>query len=346
MENIIYSSHPIKSFYKFGASKGFLEGEHIVYTKKKLWFFDHNFSLSSPFGWLGKLLRGSIKKIGASKVIYFDTSQGMFGTNVTFGYKAGGGDDSEINLTLSSTNIEILKEFISERGGVIGSQLEGDTFKTLFPFFQPKRWLSYREKITVGEDGIGHTRKSWFKTRNSYMEYESIKVFSVYGGLFSKHIVLLGDVTITTIEGLSPMNIKLVKDKLEKFNLTKQNGKYYKPALLSGKRKLINSPSYLLTDEGVFCKVKKEIKYLPYKNINSFHKCSKKGHEEKGLFFKKCKGWKELFAPIVISGTRTDARKGEGGNIHMSVPGIAFYRWRTLLLFNGSLKRKLMNNCK
>lgn len=333
MENVIYKSTGLNSFIKMGSSKAFLEGDEVVYTKKKFWFFDHTFSLGWPFKWLANILRGKIKKIKASKVIYFDTSKGISGTKVSFGYKAGGGDDSNLDLSLSNTNTEVLKKFIFENGGNIGAQLGGITFKTNFPWLSPKRWLSYREVLTIAENGIGHTRKSWFKTRNSFLPFESINTFC-YNGSINKDILLLGDTTISLVEKISNSNNEKIKKKLLDKGILATKGRKYFPAILSFKRGL--SPDVLITTEkGVLFKSKKLIGgqtniFLGYDEINEFKK----------------HGWFKLFAPISIEGIRVDARKGEGGNVNILIEGIAFYRWCTLLFFNGSLKSTLKSKCR
>lgn len=334
MENVIYKSTGLNSFIKMGSSKAILDGNEVVYTKKRCWFFDHTFSLGFPLRWLANLLRGKIKKINASKVIYFDTSKGVSGTKVSFGYKAGGGGDSNLDLTLTSNNVEVLKRFIIENGGNVGATLGGITFKTIFPWLNPKRWFSFREVITIGEKGIGHTRKSWFKTRQSFMPFESINMYC-YNGVINKDILLLGDTTINLVEKLSNTNNdKLKKNLLEK-GVTSTKGRKYLPALLSFKRGL--SPDVLITTEkGVLFKSKKLIGgqsniFLGYDEIKKFKK----------------HGWAKLFAPVSIEGRRVDARKVEGGNvINIQIKGIAFYRWCTLLFFNGSLKSTLKRNCK
>ena len=105
MEKVIYKSTGLNSFLKMGASKAILDGNEVVYTKKKFWFFDHTFSLGWPLKWLANILRGEIKKLNASKVIYFDTSKSLSDIKVSFGYKAGGGDYSNLDLALTSSNI-------------------------------------------------------------------------------------------------------------------------------------------------------------------------------------------------------------------------------------------------
>jgi hypothetical protein len=191
--------------------------------------------------------------------------------------------------------------------------------------------LSYREVIVIGDDGIGHTRKSWFKTRNSFVPYESIKLFA-FNGLLSKKVNILGDTSIFSLEGMSNSNFKKIKEKLTKFNLSSEKGRFYKPAILSGKRGF-NSSYYLLSEDGIFCKQKKligdsDIQFLPYKNVTEYTR----------------EGWIKLFSPVTIKGTRTDARKGEGENIVMHVEGISFHRWKYLLFFSGSLRRILKSN--
>jgi hypothetical protein len=328
MEQVIYKSTGLNSFIKMGSSKAILNGNEVVFTKKKIWFFDHTFSLGFPLKWLANLLRGEIKKINASKVIYFDTSKAVSGTKVSFGYKAGGGDDSNLDLTLTSNNVEVLKKFIIDNGGNVGATLGGITFKTNFPWLNPKRWLSFREVLTVSENGIGHTRKSWFKTRQSFLPFESINTYC-YNGVINKDILLLGDTTVSLVEKLSNSNNEEIKKTLQEKGVTATVGRKYLPAILSFKRGL--SPDILITTQkGILFKSKKLIGgqsniFLRYDEINKFKK----------------HGWYKLFAPISIEGSRVDARQGEGKDINILIEGIAFYRWCTLLFFNGSLKSKL-----
>jgi hypothetical protein len=328
MEQVIYKSTGLNSFIKMGSSKAILNGNEVVFTKKKFWFFDHTFSLGFPLKWLANLLRGEIKKINASKVIYFDTSKAVSGTKVSFGYKAGGGDDSNLDLTLTSNNVEVLKKFIIDNGGNVGATLGGITFKTNFPWLNPKRWLSFREVLTVSENGIGHTRKSWFKTRQSFLPFESINTYC-YNGVINKDILLLGDTTVSLVEKLSNSNNEEIKKTLQEKGVTATVGRKYLPAILSFKRGL--SPDILITTQkGILFRSKKLIGgqsniFLRYDEINKFKK----------------HGWYKLFAPISIEGSRVDARQGEGKDINILIEGIAFYRWCTLLFFNGSLKSKL-----
>lgn len=329
MEQVIYKSTALNSLRKMGSSKAILNGNEVVYTKKKYWFFDHTLSLG--WKWLADKLRGEIKKINTSKVIYFDTSIAVSGTKVSFGYKAGGGDDSNVDLILTSDNVEVLKKLIIDNGGNVGAELGGKSLKTNFPWSNPKRWLSYREVLKIGEKGIGHTKKGWFKTRQSFLPFESINIYCS-NGVLNKDILLQGDVTISLIEKLSNSNNEKLKKILEKKGVTSTQGRKYLPALFSGKRGL--SPDVLITTEsGVYFKSKKliggqESTFLKYEEINKFKKI--------GAF--------KIFAPILIEGMRADARKGEGGEVEILIDGIVFYRWNTLLFFNGSLKRKLKSN--
>ena len=150
-----------------------------------------------------------------------------------------------------------------------------------------------------------------------------------YNGVINKDILLLGDTTISLVEKLSNTNNDKLKKILIEKGVTSTKGRKYLPALLSFKRGL--SPDVLITTEkGVLFKSKKLIGgqsniFLGYDEINKFKK----------------HGWYKLFAPISIEGRRVDARQGEGGNVNILIEGIAFYRWCTLLLFNGSLKSTL-----
>lgn len=344
MKNII-TQNIINQLLSLSSKKLELTPEKIIFTSKRFWLFSHEFKLFWGLGWLADLLRGDFKSLNIDKIIYFDKNRVLNGIKVSTGYKAGGGDDSNLDFTLNNkSDIKILEDHILSYGGKLGgASIEGDKIKTVFPFTNPKRWLSYREVIVVGEEGIGHTKKSWFKTRNSFLPYNSIKLFS-YSGMINKRINVLGDTSLFLTESISASNFKLIEDKLSKFDLNSEKGKFYKPAILSGKRGF-NSSYYLVTSEGVFCKQKKlagasTIQFLPHKNITDFHKCS--SENDNPIKCTGCKkGWASLFAPIVIKGTRSDARAGEGGSVRMMVQGIAFYRWNTLLFFTGSLKRTL-----
>ena len=326
----MYKYNFINQLLCLGSKKLELTPKELVLTSKRLWIFTHEFKLFWGLGWLANFLRGEHKFLNINKIIYFDKNRSITGIKISTGYKAGGGDDNNINFILNkNSEIEFIEQHILEHGGKLGgSGIEGEKIKTTFPLTNPKRWLSYREIIVIGNDGIGHTKKSWFKTRNSFVPYKSIKLFA-FNGLLSKKINILGDTSIFSTEGMSNSNFKKIKEKLAQFNLSSEKGRFYKPAILSGKRGF-NSSYYLLSEDGLYCKQKKligdsDIQFLPYENITSYER----------------EGWFKLFSPVYIQGTRTDARKGEGGNIKMTVEGISFHRWKYLLFFNGSLRRTI-----
>lgn len=326
----MYKYNFINQLLCLGSKKLELTPKELVFTSKRLWIFTHEFKLFWGLGWLANFLRGEHKFLNINKIIYFDKNRSITGIKISTGYKAGGGDDNNINFILNkNSEIEFIEQHILEHGGKLGgSGIEGEKIKTTFPLTNPKRWLSYREIIVIGNEGIGHTKKSWFKTRNSFVPYKSIKLFA-FNGLLSKKINILGDTSIFSTEGMSNSNFKKIKEKLAQFNLSSEKGRFYKPAILSGKRGF-NSSYYLLSEDGLYCKQKKligdsDIQFLPYENITSYDR----------------EGWFKLFSPVYIQGTRTDARKGEGGNIKMTVEGISFHRWKYLLFFNGSLRRTI-----
>ena len=328
----MYNYNFINQLLCLGSKKLELTPKELVLTSKRLWIFTHEFKLFWGLGWLANFLRGEHKFLNINKIIYFDKNRSITGIKISTGYKAGGGDDNNINFILNkNSEIEFIEQHILEHGGKLGgSGIEGEKIKTTFPLTNPKRWLSYREIIVIGNEGIGHTKKSWFKTRNSFVPYKSIKLFA-FNGLLSKKINILGDTSIFSTEGMSNSNFKKIKEKLAQFNLSSEKGRFYKPAILSGKRGF-NSSYYLLSEDGLYCKQKKligdsDIQFLPYENITSYDR----------------EGWFKLFSPVYIQGTRTDARKGEGGNIKMTVEGISFHRWKYLLFFNGSLRRTIQS---
>ncbi|MBB00184.1 MAG: hypothetical protein CMN34_04565 [Saprospirales bacterium] len=319
METQTIKSNIIVSLRSFGIKSLELDSNQITYR----------FKLFGLFFW-----KPSQRSLTIKNIIYFDTSLGLLGSKMETGYKAGGGSANTIKFVCSRPTIESIKDHISKNGGSAShAETEGEKLITMFPILSPSRWLSKREVIVLGDKGVSHIRKGWFKTRSSFLPYESIKVFT-YEGIIGKKIRLLGDVTIAPHEALSSSAFKQIKKTLKAKNVTSERGKAYKPALFSGKRGL-NSPSFLVTSKGVFWKGNKkvgsaELRFLAYEDITSFKK----------------DGWLKLFAPIIIDGHRRDARTGEGGGIHMEVPGVAFYRWRTLLIFTGSLKRTLTTNCR
>jgi hypothetical protein len=303
-------------FYYVGSYKLILEDGQLKRDLKTLWFY-----------------KRKPKFLNSEKIIVFDTEIGLLGHQLTSGYKAGGADDKTIKIIgLSKNNINQIKEYIQQNGAQI-LQNDGKTLKTSFPIFKPSRWLSSRERIIIGDKGIGHIKKGWFKTRQSFLPFESIKMYC-YNGVINKDILLLGDTTISLVEKLSNTNNDKLKKILNEKGVTSTKGRKYLPALLSFKRGL--SPDVLITTEkGVLFKSKKLIGgqsniFLGYDEINKFKK----------------HGWYKLFAPISIEGRRVDARQGEGGNVNIVIEGIAFYRWCTLLLFNGSLKSTLKSKVR
>jgi hypothetical protein len=303
-------------FYYVGSYKLILEDGQLKRDLKTLWLF-----------------KRKPKFLNSNKIIVFDTELGILGHKLTSGYKAGGADDNTINIIgLSKNDINQIKEYIQQNGAQI-LQNDGETLKTSFPIFTPSRWLSSRERIIIGDKGIGHIKKGWFKTRQSFLPFESINMYC-YNGVINKDILLLGDTTISLVEKLSNTNNDKLKKILLEKGVTSTKGRKYLPALLSFKRGL--SPDVLITTEkGVLFKSKKLIGgqsniFLGYDEINKFKK----------------HGWAKLFAPVSIEGRRVDARQGEGGNVNIQIEGIAFYRWCTLLFFNGSLKSTLKSNCK
>jgi hypothetical protein len=303
-------------FYYVGSYQLKLEDGQLKRELKTLWLFKRKH-----------------KFLNSDKIIAFDTEIGLFGNKLITGYKAGGTDDNTLKIIgLTKNDLVKIKNYIQQNGAQI-IQNEGEILKTNFPLFQPSRWLSYRETISIGEKGIGHVKKGWFKTRQSFLPFESINMFC-YNGVMNKDILLLGDTTISLVEKLSNgNNDKLKKILLEK-GVTSTQGQKYLPAILSFKRGL--SPDVLITtDKGILYKSKKLIGgqtniFLGYDEITKFQK----------------HGWLKLVAPISIEGRRVDARKGEGGKVLIQINGVAFYRWCTLLFFNGSLKATLKSKCR
>ena len=301
---------------KFGSIKVSLENGQLKYVYKLLW-----------------LIKLKDKFLNAEKIIVFDTEVGLFGRKLTTGYKAGGGDNKTIVVGgLTSKDIEIIKEFVQSNGAQI-AKTDGDLIKTKFPLFNPKRWFSFRERLFINEEGIGHVRRGWFKKRQTFLPYNSIKIY-VYNGLLSKELMILGDASINLVEKISNADNDKIKNVLTEKGVIPTVGKKYLPAILSFKRGLL--PDVLVaTDKGILFKSKKLIgenrtEFIAYNQITEYKKI----------------GWYKLFAPIVIKGRRVDAREGEGGGIHIILEGVAFYRWCTLLFFNGSLKSKLKQNCR
>jgi hypothetical protein len=303
-------------FYYVGSYKLILEDGQLKRDLKTLWFF-----------------KRKPKFLNSDKIIVFDTEIGILGHKLTSGYKAGGADDNTLGIIgLRKKDINDIKSYIQEHGAQI-LQTDGVTLKTSFPLFTPTRWLSFREKIVINEKGIGHIKRGWFKTRQSFLPFESINMYC-YNGVINKDILLLGDTTISLVEKISNSNNEKIKKTLLEKGVTSTKGRKYLPALLSFKRGL-SSDVLITTEKGILFKSKKLIGgqtniFLGYNEINKFKK----------------HGWYKLFAPVSIEGRRVDARQGEGGNVNILIEGIAFYRWCTLLFFNGSLKSTLKSNCK
>jgi hypothetical protein len=303
-------------FYYVGSYKLILEDGQLKRDLKTLWFF-----------------KRKPKFLNAEKIIVFDTEIGLTGRKLTSGYKAGGADNKTLVIKgLTSKDIETIKEFVQSHGAQI-AKTDGDLIKTKFPFFNPKRWFSFRERLFLNDEGIGHIRRGWFKKRQTFLPFSSIKVY-VYNGLLSKELMILGDATINLIEKISNSDNDKIKSVLSEKGVIPTQGKKYLPAILSFKRGLL--PDVLIaTEKGILFKSKQLVgenrtEFIAYNQITEYKKI----------------GWYKLFAPIVIKGRRVDARQGEGGGIHIVLDGVAFYRWCTLFFFNGSLKSKLKNNCR
>jgi len=301
---------------KFGSVQLCLEHAQLKYNYKLLW-----------------LIKFKEKFLNAEKIIVFDTEIGLLGRKLTTAYKAGGADNKTIVVKgLTSKDIESIKEFVQSHGAQI-AKTDGDLIKTKFPLFNPKRWFSFRERLFINEEGIGHIRRGWFKKRQTFLPYNSIKVY-VYNGLLAKELMILGDASINLVEKISNSDNDKIKNALTEKGVIPTVGKKYLPAILSFKRGLL--PDVLVaTDKGILFKSKKLIgenrtEFIAYNQITEFKKI----------------GWYKLFAPIVIKGRRVDARDGEGGGINIVLDGVAFYRWCTLLFINGSLKSKLKENCR
>ena len=57
---------------------------------------------------------------------------------------------------------------------LVTPETEGEKLITMFPILSPSRWLSKREVIVLGEEGVNHIRKGWFKTRSSFLSYDCL----------------------------------------------------------------------------------------------------------------------------------------------------------------------------
>jgi hypothetical protein len=313
---MIIKPNLLAQIMKLGSIQVTLDNAQVKYNYKLLWF-----------------IKFKEKFLNADKIIVFDTEIGLTGRKLTTGYKAGGGDNKTIEVGgLTLKDIESIKEFIQSHGAQI-AKTDGELIKTKFPLFNPKRWFSYRERLFINEDGIGHIRRGWFKKRQTFLPYNSIKIY-VYNGLMSKELMILGDATINLVEKISNADNDKIKNILTEKGVIPTVGRKYLPAILSFKRGLI--PDVIVaTDKGILFKSKKLMgenrsEFIAYNQITQFKKI----------------GWYKLFAPIVIKGKRVDARAGEGGGINIVLEGVAFYRWCTLFFFNGSLKTKLKQNCR
>ncbi|MFT7011565.1 MAG: hypothetical protein ACJAWR_001585, partial [Flavobacteriales bacterium] len=273
-------------FCYLGNYKLILENGQLKRDLKTLWFFQRK-----P------------KLLNANKIIVFDKELGVFGHKLIAGYKPGGGDNSEIKIAgLNPKKIKEIEAFIKEQGADINN--EGEKIKTSFPFRNPRRWFSFREKLILNEKGIGHIKKGWFKTRQSFLPFESINIYC-YNGVLNKDVLLEGDTTISLIEKLSNSNNEKLKKILIEKGVNSTKGRKYLPALLSFKRGL--SPDILITTKsGLYFKSKKLVGgqkniFLKYEEITKFKKI--------GAF--------KIFAPIMIKGRRVDARAGEGGDVEI-----------------------------
>lgn len=287
----------------------------------------------------------------ADRAVFCDTGSGLFGKKLFFGGLDKTVEDhrSEIafegepcwNLSamdiegLKKADMEAIQKYLIDNGAKFADN-EATEFTSKFPIFKPLRWFQPREILRLGEEGIFHKVKTINRTKTSYIPYEDLKVFSG-SGAFGKKLTILGDVSVITKERFSKQVYKELKGCVEKRSkVLLTEGKLYRPALLSFKKR---NKYILILDEGFIVRNKSEMYYFDYNDIDNY------GFEKKR--------WWSLFGKFWCIANRDDARDAsfttlwDNSSSHeFEVPGIPFWKWRILLIFRGSLKRKLKRNCK
>ncbi len=297
------------------------------------------------------IIEGITEAFKADRAVFCDTGSGIFGKKLFFGAVDKTVEDKRNKLKIGDKYCEnvsgmdifglkkedaiSIQKYLIDSGAKLNDD-KGEVFFSKFPILNPLRWFMPRESLRFGEEGIFHSRKSIRRTRTSYIPYTDLKVFNGFGW-FGKRITLLGDVSVYTHERFS----KEVYNKCKEFvnkraHVLTAEGKMYRPALLSFKKR---NRYILLLDEGFLARDKKKMYYFDYNDIMNY------GFEKKR--------WWSLFGKFWCISDRDDARDFSftkawfSSTIHeFEVPGILFWRWRYLLFFRGSLKKKIKERCK
>ena len=300
--------------------------------------------------WFG-FIEGATDAFKAERAVFCDEGSGIFGKSLFFGAIDKSVEDKRIEIKvagktcwnesgmdiygLKKDDVEKIKQYLISCGAKLSDD-EAIEYKSKFPLLNPFRWFMPRESLRFGKEGIFHTRKTVRKTRTSYIPYEDLKVFSGFG-LFRKKLTLFGDVSVITKERFSNETFKKVKELVDKrAKVLSAVGKLYRPALLSFKRR---NKYVLLLNEGFIAKDKSKIYYFGYNDIENY------GFERKR--------WCSLFGKFWCIAYRDDARDYSftklwfSDSVHeFEVPGILTWKWRYLLFFRGSLKKRLKESCK
>ncbi|MCR5424272.1 MAG: hypothetical protein K6E93_05855 [Bacteroidales bacterium] len=300
--------------------------------------------------WLG-LFNGNREAFKADRAVFCDEGNGVFGKSIFFGSIDKTVEDHREIITvagkscdnmngmdifgLKKNDRDAIQQYLIDNGAKL-SDNDAVEYFSKFPVFKPLRWFMPRESLRLGKEGIFHKVKTITRTRNSYIPYEDLKVFSGWG-LFGKRLAILGDVTVVTRERfLKNVYIELKELVGKRSKVLSAEGKMYRPALLSFKKR---NKYILLLNEGVIARNKTKMYYFDYNDIENY------GFDKKH--------WWSLFGEFWCVASREDARTTSftqfwwSDTVHeFEVPGIPFWRWRYLLFFRGSLKKKLKKNCK
>lgn len=287
----------------------------------------------------------------ADTAIFFDRGQGLFGKSVHFGRIDKDFEDKRNIVTvdgeklinwnpmdifgLKASDADAIKQYLIDSGAQL-TDVNAKEYKSHFPFLNPFRWFSPRETVSIGTNGIYHNRRTLRKSRTTYIPYDNLKIFCGRG-LFGKKLTILGDASANTRERFSRDAYNEISDIVKKRTHAKLvEGKMFRPALFSFRRR---NKYILLLDDGFVARYKKETYYFDYNDIDNY------GFDRKHAF--------SIFGTFWCTAFREDARDSSLTNLWINssvrdfnVPGIPFWKWRFLLVFKGSLKKILKQNCK
>lgn len=259
------------------------------------------------------LLECETQRVSLDNIMYIDDIKEKRIKGLAFGKLTGGGEANSIEVYgLSKEDTKTLTDMVLKRNANLKPK-DSIQYKSVLPIKAPKRWIRKRERLYLTDIGLVHKQyhvkigDKYHKTRTSIVTYDKIKSYDHNGFLF-KTLTILGNTSITTVESY-PFWVKMkIWGRFKKLGIKNNLGKKYRASLRHRRGNTVLSVGM----ENVVAKQGKTTEVLAYANI---YECEfKKKH-----FF-------SLFGDLSVRGRRTDARAGEGSDVHMKVTHMIWFR--------------------